>query len=432
MSRPDPASSELSPENGPRDTAGVLRRALSQGLRRVRPATSLAGLATAAVVLAGCGDVFDRHPQNTLHNTRGPEADFLANLINPVFAVAGVVFVLVLGGTLFVVLKFRARDDDDAEEIPRQIHGNMRLELGWTFLPALILLGVAIATVVGVFRLAEKPSEDALRVQVIGQQWWWEYRYDLDRDGAYDDVTTANDLVIPAGREVDLSITSRDVIHSFWAPRLNGKRDAVPNRDHPWRLEAERPGEYVGQCTEFCGLSHAEMRIKVIALTTGQFDRWADGQQEQARAFAADDTSLAGQGAALFNQQLCSSCHLIEGVNDDKVPNGVIKDRNLQMSRRAPNLTHFMSRTTFAGAKFDLRKDTPECRKLGVTWADDPDDLTRCLDRAALEAWLRNPPAEKAMAADPVPGKTGGRGMPNLNLDEAQIDQLIAYLTTLK
>jgi len=389
-------------------------------------------IAVAAVVLAGCGDVFDSHPQNTLHDTRGPEADSIANLINPVFAVAGIVFVLVLGGALFVMLKFRSRGDEDFDDIPRQVHGNFKLEIGWTILPALILLGVGVATLVTIFRLNESPPDDALRVQVVGQQWWWEYRYDLDRDGKYDDITTANDLVIPAGTKIDLAITSRDVIHSFWAPRLNGKRDAVPNRVHPWKLEAERPGEYVGQCTEFCGLSHAEMRIKVIALTADGFDRWADGQQRQAATFGAEDTSLAGQGYALFNQQLCSSCHLIEGVNDKKVPNGVIADRNLQMSRHAPNLTHLMSRTTFAGAKFDLRKDTPECRKLGITWADDPDDLTRCLDRAALEAWLRNPPGEKAMSPDPVPGKSGGRGMPNLNLDEAQIDQLIAYLTTLK
>ena len=108
-------------------------------------------------------------------------------------------------------------------------------------------------------------------VEVIGQQWWWEYRYDIDDDGQFDDIVTANDLVIPAGREVALTITARDVIHSFWVPRLNGKRDAVPNRDHPWKLEADEPGEFVGQCTEYCGLSHAEMRIKAIALTEDDF-----------------------------------------------------------------------------------------------------------------------------------------------------------------
>ncbi|MGI8936788.1 MAG: cytochrome c oxidase subunit II [Iamia sp.] len=394
----------------------------------LRRARRLGPLAATTVFLAACAS---DAPQDTF-KPEGEYARDIDRLIDPVFAVAGVVFVLVLGGALLIGLKFRARDDEHYDDMPSQIHGNNALEIGWTILPALILLAVGVASVVGIFKLNETPPEGSVEVQVVGQQWWWEYRYDLNDDGVYDEVVTANELVIPAGEKVALEITARDVIHSFWAPRLNGKRDAVPNRSHPWNIQADEPGEYVGQCTEFCGLSHAEMRIKVIALTADGFDRWADGQQRQAATLGAEDTSLAGQGYALFNQQLCSSCHLIEGVNDKKVPNGVIADRNLQMSRHAPNLTHLMSRTTFAGAKFDLRKDTPECRKLGITWADDPDDLTRCLDRAALEAWLRNPPGEKAMSPDPVPGTSGGRGMPNLNLDEAQIDQLIAYLTTLK
>jgi cytochrome c oxidase subunit II len=111
---------------------------------------------------------------------------------------------------------------------------------------------------------------------------------------------------------------------------------------------------------------------------------------------------------------------------------GTITDPQLQASRHAPNLTHLMSRTTFAGAKFDLRRDSDECVALGQAWADDPEDLERCLDRGALEAWLRNPPAEKAMQPEPVEGRSPIRGMPNLELSEEQIDQLIAYLVTLK
>jgi cytochrome c oxidase subunit 2 len=399
-------------------------------LRRVRAYAPLAAVA----LLVGCGDALDRHPQSTFES-EGPPARAIQNLSVPVFAAAGVVFVVILGACLLIPLKFRAKGDDD-EEIPRQVHGNTRLEITWTIVPALILAVVGVATVVSIFDLSADAEEGSLKVEVIGQQWWWEYRYDLDDDGKFDEITTANDLVIPAGRDIDLTITARDVIHSFWAPKLNGKRDAVPGREHPWSIEADQPGEYLGQCTEYCGLSHAEMRIKVIALSEDDFATWAEGQQQTAKRYGENDMSAAAEGYRVFTQQLCSSCHVIEGVNagdrERFTPDGRIKDRVLQVSGYAPNLTHLMSRTTFAGAKFDLRKDTPACRALGVDWAADPEGRARCLDRAALEAWLRNPTAEKAMAPDGVPGRTEGRGMPNLELSEAQIDQLVAYLETLK
>jgi cytochrome c oxidase subunit II len=419
MTRPDFASAE-----GMGDT----RRVKRGWLRRALVLVPLLALA-----LAGCAD---DAPQDTF-KPEGPNARHIDNLIIPVFGVAAVVFVVILVGCLYIALKFRARDSDDYDDMPKQIHGNVKAEIGWTIIPALILVGVAVPTVVGVFKLNEDPPPEALQVEVIGQQWWWEYRYDMDNDGQFDDIVTANDLVIPAGREIALTITARDVIHSFWVPKLNGKRDAVPNRDHPWKLEADEPGEFLGQCTEYCGLSHAEMRIKAIALTKDGFETWADGQFKNAATFAKDDESPEATGQRLFLGQLCSSCHLIEGVNDDNFGgkgenSGQIKDQTLQVSRHAPNLTHLMSRTTFAGGKFDLRKDTPACTARGVEWANTEEGVEQCLDRANLEAWLRNPPARKAMAPEPIPGRTGTRGMPNLQLTEDQIDLLVTYLTTLK
>lgn len=409
----------------------VLRR-----VRRVAPAVAT------AVILAACAS---DAPQDTLE-PEGTYARLIDNLINPVFAVAGVVFVVILGGALFISIKFRARDDEHYDDMPDQIHGHNALEIGWTILPAIVLLAVGVFSVIAIFELNEEPPEGAVEVQVVGQQWWWEYRYDLDDDGDYE-IVTANDLVIPAGEKVGLEITARDVIHSFWAPRLNGKRDAVPNRKHPWNIQADEPGEYVGQCTEFCGLSHAEMRIKVIALPRDEYDEWVEEQQAEAPTYAESDSSMAAEGYRAFTGQLCASCHLIEGVNDENFSDaevgefhrdinggpGTITDPNLQASLHAPNLTHFMSRTTFAGAKFNLRRDTEECNALGVDWADEPENVERCLNRGALEAWLRNPPAEKAMAASHIPGDPPPlRGMPNLELSEVQIDQLVAYLTTLK
>jgi len=231
-----------------------------------RAVITMFGTAILVLSAVSCGDARHDHPQTTF-NAKGPAATTINRLINPVFAVAGVVFVIILGGCLLVSLKFRAKDQGDYDELPKQVHGNIKAELGWTIIPALILVVVGVFTVTTIFDLARKPKPNAVTVQVYGQQWWWEYRYDVDHDGNYNDIITANDLVIPAGRQVALSIKSRDVIHSWWAPALNGKKDAVPGRTQPLTVEAYKPGEYIGQCTEFCGLSHANMRIKVVAMT---------------------------------------------------------------------------------------------------------------------------------------------------------------------
>ena len=367
-------------------------------------------------------------PQTTL-KPKGPQAETINNLINPIFGIAGVVFVLILGGALFVAFKFRAKDDTDYDTFPEQVHGNFKLEIGWTILPAVVLLVVGVFTVVTIFDLAEKPGPEAVQVEVIGQQWWWEYRYDVDGDGDFTDIITANDMVIPAGREISLKIKSRDVIHSFWAPALNGKKDAVPGRTHPLSLEADAPGEYIGQCTEFCGLSHAEMRIKVVALDAEGYDAWVETQQAP---FVAPEGERAEAGWAAFAGQ-CTSCHKIRGMTDPAEPGTEYEYPEVinQVSGAAPDLTKFMSRSTFAGAKFDLRKDTEACRALGENWAYTDEGIEQCLDRTSLEAWLRNPPAEKAMYPGEVPAPDS-RGMPNFDLTEDQIDDLVAFLITLK
>jgi len=445
MSRSTPERPELVAAAEMGDTRPMVSNAASAPTRRGRRFLRLLPIGAILLLLAGCGDAFKAHPQNTF-KPEGKNARSIDHLIVPIFGIAGVVFVLVLGGCLLIILKFRAKDDDDYNDFPHQLHGNFKAEITWTIAPALILLAVAVPTVMTVFKLNEKPAANALHVEVIGQQWWWEYRYDLNNDGKFDDLVTANDLVIPAGREVALTVTSRDVIHSFWVPELNGKRDAVPNRMQPWKLQADKPGEYIGQCTEFCGLSHAEMRIKAVAMTEANFATWVTNQQKKQPTYKATDNSAAALGYRVFTQQLCSSCHLIEGVNDDKFaktvdegPNkgqpaelGRIAQKKLQTSRHAPNLTHFVSRSTFAGAKFNLRKDTPACRALGENWADDDTNLQKCINRSALEAWIRNPPGQKAMAPVGVPGRSLPRGMPNLNLSEQQINQVVDYLETLK
>jgi cytochrome c oxidase subunit 2 len=348
-------------------------------------------------------------PQDTLE-PKGPISRMIDDLAMPVFLVAGVVFVLVEFGTLALVLKFRKRKDDDPDELPAQTHGNTKLELGWTILPALILGVVAVGTVATLININDR-DEGALTVQVEGQQWWWRYNYDTDGDGEFDDVTTATDLVMPAGVDVELQINSNDVIHSYWIPALNGKKDAVPNRTTHLTLHADEPGTYVGQCTEFCGLSHSYMRQRAIALPEDEFAAWLDNQEQDAETPSDEE---AAAGAELFATQ-CSRCHHARGINDEQFEE---EGGTTLVAGEAPDLTHFATRTSFAGGTFDLWEDTDGD---GIV---EFDEVGGELNRADLEAWLRDPPGQKPMAPE-------ARGMPNLELQEEQIDQLVAFLETL-
>jgi cytochrome c oxidase subunit 2 len=350
--------------------------------------------------------------------------------------VAGIVGVVVFAAVLYCVIRFRERPGH--EETPQQIHGRPTLEITLTIIPAVILAVIAVPTIKVLFDINEKPK-DPLTINVFGQQWWWEFDYPTINGSDGLPLVTANEMVIPAGQNIRLNITSRDVIHSFWIPRLNGKRDAVPGRVQPWNLQADNPGEYWGQCTEFCGLSHTNMRMRVIALTRDDFNAWVANQQKP----ATDPTDqLAQAGQAQF-KSLCASCHQVNGLKDAQGKQIVSQPETQVYSGAAPNLTHLMSRSTFASGNFDLL--LANCRadrdKLNAT---DPDGFSasyikgttpECLNQPQLEAWLRNPPGILPMYVDPTRLKaTDGkyRGMPNLNLTETQIDQLVAYLRTLK
>ena len=389
-------------------------------MSRHRRLTSLAVLLPLIPLLAACAA---DAPQDTM-NPQGPIARSIDNLFNGVFLVAVVVFIFVEFGTLYLVFRFRRRKDDDSEELPAQTHGNTKLEIAWTIIPAVMLAIVGFFTLTTLFDINQR-DPDALTIKVTGQQWWWEFTYDADGDGDFtdEDVLTANDLVIPAGQNVNLDIGSNDVIHSFWIPALNGKKDAVPGREHPLTLNAYEPGTYVGQCTEFCGLSHGYMRQRVIALTQEEFDSWLDGQIGDATMPASGE---AAAGAELFATQ-CSGCHLARGINDDQFAEQG-DGTELLVSGNAPDLTHFASRGVFAGGILDLWVDLDEDEIIEY------DEVGGTFDRGNVEEWLRDPPAVKPMDAPalPDPGGEKIRGMPDLNLTEEQIDQLVDYLETLE
>lgn len=388
-----------------------------------------------ALLLAGCAK---NAPQDTFRPA-GPNARDIDVVARPVFWTALVVAVIVVVVVGYSMWKFRDRGQD----IPEQTHGNPKLEIALTILPAIILAAISVPTVATVFKL-DKKDDTACVVNVTGQQWWWEYDYPTGKCGDVEitePIVTSGELVLPIDTPVLLRITSRDVIHSFWIPRLNGKRDAVPGRLHTLRMQADEPGIYMGQCTEFCGLSHARMRQAVAALSTADFQTWVDNQTAEYSAPEAD--SLSAIGESTFIAQ-CSKCHQVNGLaNADGTP--VLADPDQYVvSGVAPNLSKLMTRTAFAGWTFDLI--TEECRDelwrapsaefgamyLQGVYMNSPDGVaTPCFDEARLREWLRDPTAMKPMFADPTNlESTGGkyRGMPNLNLNEGQIDELIAYL----
>jgi len=383
----------------------------------------IALVALAPLALTGC-----KKARQSVFAGKGESSKTINGLQTPVFYAAAVVGLIVFAAVIYVVVRFRDRPD---APIPEQSHGNPPVEIGLTAVSALILIAIGVPTAGAVFKLA-KPANSDVVVHVTGQQWWWEFSYDNLPTSDGKRVVTSGELVIPTGKKVQLLLSSRDVIHSFWIPALNGKKDAVPGRVHPLRMEADQPGEYYGQCTEFCGLSHAAMRMKVVALNEADWKSWTDNQTKLL-VKPSDANSAEGRGYALFSR--CVACHQAEGYVDDKGQQVNAKADEQLESGAAPNLTHLMSRTSFAGANFELRAAecmsalegaTPE--QFGALYLQGSTD---CLNRAQLEAWLRNPSSLKAMSPDPGKDKLR-RGMPNLGLTEAQIDDLIAFLKTLK
>ncbi len=396
--------------------------------RRVGLAATATGL---LVALAGCAR---NAPQDTFQPA-GENARSIDNLQRPVFYIAGVIGILVFAAVGYIVWRFK----DRGQELPIQGHGKPILEIGPIVLSAALLLGIGVPTVATVFKLA-KTSDTQCVVIVTGQQWWWEYTYPVQpgcaAGGIKQPIVTSGQLVVPAKTHVLAEIQSNDVIHSYWIPKLNGKRDAVPGRTHTLRLEADQPGIYSGQCTEFCGLSHARMRMQVAALDQAHFDTWVTNQTAPYQK-PTDPAAITGEATFQAN---CSRCHQVDGMADSAGKPIISQPELYVVSGSAPNLSHLMSRNTFAGAVWDLL--TPACRD--KVWHAKPEEFSElylqgvsreCLNEKDLRDWIRDAPAKKPMySSDAQIASNNGlsRGMPNLKLKDDQISQIIDYLVTRK
>lgn len=226
------------------------------------------------LLFSGCG-VFSS-PQNTFA-PEGEVAKMQRDLFVIVMIPALLIMIGVFAAMLYIVIRFRRRSESDP--IPEQVHGNTRLELTWTILPTILLIGIAVPTLWGIIKLGNQPGEDALHVTIVGSQWQWSYEYtDAEFLDANGNPLITTELYVPVGRDIDLEIESLDVNHSFWIPKIAGKTDAIPGRSNDMWFKADTAGTYVGQCAEFCGIGHPAMKADLIALGPSEFEAWAQEQ----------------------------------------------------------------------------------------------------------------------------------------------------------
>jgi cytochrome c oxidase subunit 2 len=280
------------------------------------------------------------------------------------------IFLLVAGLVSYAGWKFRERP---GESEPKQVFGSTKWELAYV-IPPTILLAIIFAFTLHVMHTSDPPAQaSGDDIVVTGHQWWWEVHY--PKLG----VTTANEIHIPAGKNVQFGFESADVIHDFWVPELGRKIDMIPGRHAKIWLAADHPGTYLGACAEFCGKEHAWMRIRVIADSPADFKAWV---AQQSKSAPAPETAAEQRGHEYVMNMPCASCHTIMGTT--------------ARGRIGPDLTHVASRETLAAGRL---QNTP----------------------ALLSAWLRDPDEFKP-----------GSHMPNLRLTNDQRSDIVQYLETLK
>jgi len=367
-------------------------------------------IAAAVLLLAGCaGDQY-------LQSTVDPKSDFaegIHRLYIDVFWWTMGILVVVWGALAYTLFRFKERPGDPR---PEQNHGNMTLEIAWTVAPAIIVVLITIPTIRGVFETQRPVSADALTVEVTGKRFFWHFYY--PEFG----VTTSNELVLPVDRPVNLRLESADVIHSFWIPKLGGKRDVQPipevregenKRYNYLYFTPNETGVYWGQCAEFCGDSHALMGMRAIVKTQSDFEQWVEDWQTPAPTAMApvpdtidgvvqpvtEDPQVALGRDVFFNQSFCTSCHAVGGTPGTLNAVG-------PAGQPGPNLTRMGSRTSIAAGQLENTAEN-------------------------LVRWIRDPISIKPGSLMPGVDQAAG-GWPETNLTEEQMEALAAYLLSMR
>lgn len=273
---------------------------------RLTRVLSVIGLAAVALVLSACGGgPLSTIPQDGTTNERIWDVYWF------LWIGAAIVFVLVEGLLVYTIFRFR-KSPQTAHGRPVPVHGNTKLEILWTIIPAIVLVFIAVPTLQIIAELSSPPERDGeepLKVIVTGRQFFFQFEY--PEFG----IQTSNTMYIPAGRVIDLDLRSGDVIHSFWVPRLSGKMDNIPGRTNEMWLEAKEPGTYAGECAEFCGVGHALMRFSVEAQTPEDFDTWVQEQlNPPTGGGGGEGGDAAARGQQLAQTNGCTGCHSVDGA----------------------------------------------------------------------------------------------------------------------
>jgi cytochrome c oxidase subunit II len=303
-------------------------------------------------------------------------ADSIYSISMLMLAICAAIFLVVAGLLTFAIIRFRRRKTDDGRE-PAQVYGGNKIETAWTVIPILIVVVLSMATARAVVEVQNKRMpKDALKVTVVGRQWWWEIHYpELG-------IVTANELHVPLSTAAKpahtfITLESADVAHSFWVPQLAGKTDLIPGITNRMWMDPRQEGTFLGNCAEYCGMQHANMLIRAIVEPQADFDKWAAAQ----KADAAVDPQLESARAKFLSLN-CINCHSVSGT--------------IAAGTFGPDLSHLMSRATLASG---MIPNTP----------------------ANLRAWIKDPQAIKP-----------GNLMPNMQLNPRELDDVVAYLSSLK
>lgn len=357
---------------------GVFSRMLTLGVLAI----------SALMVLAACGPDVEK-PYTTL-SPASPTADDVQGLYKLLFWMSLVVFVGVQFAIIYLSMRYRRRSTDTKR--PPQIHGNHRLEIAWTIIPAIVLLVLLVPTINTLYDHDAAAQEGDIVIDVYGKQWWWEFEYqeDATQGGESLDVVTANEIWLPVGKSVQLNLQSNNVIHSFWVPRLSGKLDVIPGHVNKLSITPTEVGEFYGECAEFCGAQHAWMRFKINVVPQDEFYAWVNNWRSSPattiRGEASDQVVKAPDTFAI-----CLTCHKFNGMEGSTQPEGITAPANV-----GPNLTMLACRETIGAGIMEM---TPE----------------------NLAKWLRDPGAVK-------PGNYMADMIKPGTLSEEDINELVTFL----
>lgn len=336
--------------------------------------------ALASLMLLAASNALAAVPAQNALEPHGVQALAIHDLWRLTLLVCTLVFAAVLAAFLYAIWRAPRSKEQTAPDVAVLDQPEPKLRRPVVIgvaVSAVLLLVLIVADFVTERRLAHLPLKDAVRIEVTGHLWWWGVRYLDDEPSRM--FNTANEIHVPAGKPVILKLNSADVIHSFWAPSLHGKKDLIPGRTALLHFRADKPGVYRGQCAEFCGFEHALMAFTVVADPPAQYEAWAARQRTPAPAPA---TELQKQGLAVFMRSTCAMCHAIAGTEAG--------------ARLGPDLTHLASRGMIASGTLPNTKQY-------------------------LAAWILDPQRFKK-----------GANMPPTPLSAQELNALLAYLETLK